>query len=1056
MFLQLKKLIARINELERYRFKENLHIHEFRMLEEPIGQPFRTPPASEHSGWKTRTTGSRWKGRDRYAWIYTEIEVPEAWHTGRVTGRFDFGANFGGNLGGFESLLYVDGAPYQGVDIHHKEVLFPMDCKGKSFRLHFRLWSGHEFGGPQTEQEHVFKQFELSLMDVPTDQLCTRGKAVLETLNVLNEHRYEYQELLKVLDRAFSRLDWSEPGSDRFYQSTAEALDVLNLALSSMKTEHPVTVTCVGHTHIDVAWMWRLQHTREKAERSFTTVLRLMEEYPEYKFLQTMPQIYEYIKEDSPELYAQIKEKVKEGRWEAGGAMWLEADCNLPSGESLVRQILYGTAFFREEFGQACKYLWLPDVFGYSWALPQILSGCGIPVMMTTKISWNQYNRMPHDTFRWRGMDGSEVLVHFITTPEPDAKSDTWFYTYNGDVRASTVTGIWNSYKDKEMNNQLLLAYGYGDGGGGVNRNMLEMRRALSEMPGLPEIVTGTADEYFSGLKKRVDTYDGYVHVWDGELYLEYHRGTYTSQAKVKRWNRQIEIALRRAEWLGVMNSLVKGEPSHYDKARFDLAWKIVLRNQFHDIIPGSSIAEVYADAELEYEEAFGLVHSIQEEAVTSLLESNENNSAVYTIWNSSNQIRADYVVIPYSYSDDLYREQSESVRWTQHGKQLDVQPTEEGWLVYVPGIPSLGYTTLESTINDSEELLTKFEAFELTKDGLITPFYKLSWNASGQITRLWDRTAERDVLAVGSKGNVFQVFEDKPLNFDAWDIDIFSLEHGREVTNATCIEVLEAGPLRVTVKLEWTYGKSVIRQNMMLYRESRRIDFRTIVDWHEKQQLLKVAFPVQIRATEATYDIQFGNVRRPTHWNTSWDYARFETCGHQWADVSERGYGVSLLNDCKYGYDIKDSVMRLSLIKSSVWPDPNADQGEHAFTYSLYPHEGDWADGNTQTAAWFLNEPVTVTQGGMAAEELSLFTLSADCVWVDTVKQTEAGTDVIVRLHEYKGSSANLQLIPAFPYRHWRFTNLLEENCGPVHEHEIRFDIKPYEIKTIKITFGS
>ncbi|GJM77454.1 hypothetical protein HMSSN036_96700 [Paenibacillus macerans] len=316
------------------------------------------------------------------------------------------------------------------------------------------------------------------------------------------------------------------------YDSLAAAEEQLTRAISALPKSSPVTVRCIGHTHIDVAWLWRLKHTREKAARSFSTVLRLMEMFPEYVFLQTQPQLYEYLKQDYPELYEQIKERVKEGRWEAAGGMWLEADCNLTSGESLVRQLLYGTRFLREEFGAECTYLWLPDVFGYSWALPQILRKSGFDTFMTTKISWNQYNRMPHDTFKWRGIDGSEVLTHFITTPQDGS---FWWYTYNGNIEASSVQGIWDTYRDKEINKELLLSYGYGDGGGGVNREHLELRRRLEAMPGLPNVVTGRADEYFAKLHETVEKADRYVHTWDGELYLEYHRGTYTSQAYNKK-----------------------------------------------------------------------------------------------------------------------------------------------------------------------------------------------------------------------------------------------------------------------------------------------------------------------------------------------------------------------------------------------------------------------------------------------------------------------------------------------------------------------------------------
>lgn len=401
------------------------------------------------------------------------------------------------------------------MDSNHQEVFLEDGAAGRELDFTFRLWSGLNGDGQLIPQEHKIKRAELAYLDESADNLYYTGRAALGTIKQLPDSQIQKHELLADLNKAFNLLDWSRPGSAAFYASVQEAESSLLADLSRLEQEHPVTVTAIGHTHIDVAWLWRLTHTREKAARSFSTVLRLMKEFPEYIFLQTQPQLYAYIKQDYPEIYQEIKQRVEEGRWEAGGAMWLEADCNLTSGESLVRQILYGTKFFREEFGVDCKYLWLPDVFGYSWALPQILRKSGIDTFMTTKISWSQYNRMPHDTFQWRGIDGSEVLTHFITTPE-GPESGAWYYTYNGLIEPFSVQGIWEQYRDKNLNRELLLSYGYGDGGGGVNREMLEMRRRLDSMPGLPQVKTGRAAEYFERLHETIDATEEYVHTWDG------------------------------------------------------------------------------------------------------------------------------------------------------------------------------------------------------------------------------------------------------------------------------------------------------------------------------------------------------------------------------------------------------------------------------------------------------------------------------------------------------------------------------------------------------------
>ena len=478
MFLTDRKLERRISELQEYRYRDVKHLERFAVAEETQGVVNPKLPES-FEGWDELCVGETWKGRDRFLWMHREIEIPAEWAGKKVLGIFDYGNTGAGNNSGFESMFYLNGEMYQGVDVNHKEVFFKEEHVGKVLDVTFRLWSGLEGGGVPTPQEHKIARADLAWLDEQVDDLYYMAQMIWETLKELSEYDPIQHDLRKALDKAFHCIDWSEPGSEAFYESVHEADTVLNDAIDGMDKNSLVNIRCVGHTHIDVAWLWRLKHTREKCSRSFATVLRLMEQYPEYIFLQTQPQLYEYVKEEFPDLYAKIKERVAEGRWEADGAMWVEADCNLTSGESLTRQILIGSKFIKDEFGTDVEYLWLPDVFGYSWALPQILKKAGIDMFMTTKISWNQYNRMPHDTFKWKGIDGSEVLTHFITTPEPWNEPGSWFYTYNGKLIPKTVKGCWDAYSEKQMNKDLLISYGFGDGGGGVNRDMLECRRRI-------------------------------------------------------------------------------------------------------------------------------------------------------------------------------------------------------------------------------------------------------------------------------------------------------------------------------------------------------------------------------------------------------------------------------------------------------------------------------------------------------------------------------------------------------------------------------------------------
>ncbi|MDD9269231.1 alpha-mannosidase [Paenibacillus sp. GCM10023248] len=1056
MLWTVEKLQARILELEPYRYRGERAIDTIRIKRDAEGAIGAYP--AEDGEWSGIQIGDRWKGRDVYYWLAADPQIPAEWQGKKVLGRFKLGQTGDGTNSGFESLLYVNGAPFQGVDSNHEEVFFPDELIGSVVQLRFRLWSG--LGGYQSyrEMESQLERVSLCWLDEACDDLYYTARALLETVRILEESRPERHALLTMLDQAFLLLDWSRPGSDGFYSSVAMAQEQLSRTLASMPKLHAVVVQCIGHTHIDVAWLWQLKHTREKAARSFSTVLRLMEMYPEYVFLQTQPQLYAYIKEDYPQIYESIKERVREGRWEAGGAMWLEADCNLASGESLVRQLLYGTRFFREEFGVECKYLWLPDVFGYSWALPQILRKAGIESFMTTKISWNQYNRMPHDTFMWRGIDGTEVLTHFITTPDPGSSEGAFYYTYNGKVTPASVQGIWDAYRDKSLNSSLLLAYGFGDGGGGVNREMLEMRRRLDQIPGIPAVKTGRADEYFRELQQRVASTDSYVHTWDGELYLELHRGTYTSQAYNKLMNRKLELLYRETEWLQVLSGVANAAAhaaSGESSQLLHKGWTIILRNQFHDIIPGSSIREVYEDSRVEYGEALALGEQVRNQSLAYLTDGGQGGDREVTVFNSASWEQTDIVRLPQG--DAAAHE----VWLDARNRPLETQLVDGERWVKVAEIPSMGYAVIHpAEAADSHAPAPKADAdvFHSKERGLVTPFYEIEWNANGQLERLYDRLAKRDILAEGQTGNRLEVFEDKPKGrHEAWDIDIFYTEKKREVTQVTRMEVTNIGALAAIVRFEWAYMDSTIIQDMIVYAHSRRIDFKTHVHWNEQRQLLKAAFPVRIRATEATYDIQFGNVKRPTHWNTSWDYARFETVGHQWADLSERGYGVSLLNDCKYGYDIKDNVMRLTLIKSAMVPDPTADIGEHHFTYSLFPHAGDWYDGRTVQAAWSLNNPLTSTGGKRADAEasFSLFRLSCDHVMIDAVKEAEDGGGVILRIHEFAGISGQLEIASDARIASWQECDLLERpQGGKLVSAQLGVPMKPYEIKTFIVHF--
>ena len=1046
MLLTLEKLDKRTREVEKRRYVRMESVTPF--LAAPGGQDrdqvYTQVP--EITGNTRMEVGENFDGFDRYLWMQTDVTVPAHEDGLEAVGLFDFGNTGGGGNSGFEAMLYVNGCPYQGVDSNHRDVVFE-SMAGEPVRLTFLLWTGLN-GGPSKEPlHHRIQRAEIGYLHKDTDEFYYLSRAIVETAKLIPDEQTEKQDLIRALDQAYCLVNWDE---DKFYNSVGEALAYVNGALETMEKTSKVTVHCVGHTHIDVAWLWRLKHTREKAMRSFSTVLRLMDEFDEYVFLQSQPQLYDYIKQDQPQIYEGMKRRAAEGRWEADGGMWLEADCNISSGEALSRQFLQGIRFLKEEFGHECRFLWLPDVFGYSWALPQIMKQCGIKSFATTKISWNQFNTMPHDLFWWRGMDGTEIMTYFINTPEPDQPMDSRFATYNGLLTPQSVLGSWKKFKDKEISRDTLISYGYGDGGGGVNRDMLKMRRAMDRLPGLPAVKTGKAGEFFDLLHDRMDAAGEQAAVWDGERYLEYHRGTYTSQAHNKKMNRYLEFALAESEWLSSMAALAGGK-SH--KQELKEGWKIVLRNQFHDIIPGSSIHEVYEDSAKEYEEACRIEQEVRTSALSCLTVQEEG---AYCVYNTTSLYRCDPVFVP----------GEDGLAFTgPDGEAAASQRTEGGYLLKVPMEPlSMKTVRAVSVERVSEEELEAAQPlpFVFDPEGVLeTPFYRLAWDLDGNFSSIYDKTNDREVIKEGGRGNVLEVYEDRPLNYDNWDIDIFYMQKKETFRLIAPVEVLEMGGLRAVLRFRRRYNLSEIVQDVIVYADSGRIDFKTKVSWHEDCRLLKASFETSVRSQHASYDIQYGHVERPTHYNTSWDYARFEVVGHKWADLSETNYGVSLLNDCKYGYSIKDHVMKLSLLKSTKYPDDRMDMGEHEFTYSLYPHAGSVTEGGTVREGVCLNQPLHGISGCRAALKYSAFTVTdvngnpSDAVLIDAVKEAEGEDCLILRFHECLGGSHKIRIQAGIPMKEWCESNILEESCGEYKSCEdgrMEFALHPFEIRTVKI----
>jgi alpha-mannosidase len=1062
MFFIDEKLDRRMEEIKTYIYRDSETIKNYRIKQ----GNFKDGDAVnlDDSDWTPFNTDELWGGYDQYFWFRGTIQVPERFAGEKVAFHLVSETDIIWKKAA-EYLAYLDGEPVQGLDIFHHELLLAEKARGdETFRIALKGFSG-------LSPEQVKTSTRLVVIDQDTEQLYYNIKIAYDVAMELDSSSEDYYMILNHLDRAVNLVDLRRQACKEFYASAKVANQYLLDNLYAKQGKSEVVMNAVGHTHIDIAWLWQLSHTREKCSRSFSTAINLMEQYPSYKFIQTQPQLYDYVKEDFPKIYEKIKQKIKEGRWEAEGGMWVEADCNVISGESMVRQFLFGKRFFSQEFDVNSEILWLPDVFGYSAAMPQILKKCGINYFMTTKLSWNQFNNLPMDTFYLTGIDGSQVLTHFITTPElrkANLKKGVPFKkTYNGLMIPKAVIDSWKHYKNKDINNELLMAYGWGDGGGGPTKEMLENANRLESFPGSPSVKQEFALEFFRKLEKTLETTTK-VKEWVGELYLELHRGTYTSMARNKKMNRMSEFLYLAAETLSVVELLLGGS---YQQEKLNAGWKLILLNQFHDIIPGSSIKEVYDDSWIQYDEIIqkgtdvwaGAISaitrhiSLQKDAIIVFNQlSNKHSGLVYVDITG----KRSFIIVDIEGNPIPYQVLQEGSKAVFFGKAIPAKGYQTYYVEYADRVEYADATGNNDPVDASIVPINEdtCSTIVVEHNQMENQFFKLLLDEQGNFTSIYDKRNEREVLKPGERGNVLQAFEDKPINFNAWDIDIFYEEKMWEVNEVSSIQVLDRGPLVGRLRIEKTFLDSTIIQDITIYKDVPRIDFVTNVDWKQQEILLKAAFPVDINASKATYEIQYGNIERNTHRNTSWDLAKFEVVGHKWADLSEGGYGVSLMNDCKYGYDIHGSQMRLTLLKSGIYPNPVADQEQHEFTYSLYPHQGGWREANTVDMAYSLNCPLTATMEsqheGILPEALSIIELDKSNVIIDCIKKAEDSDDIIVRLYEAYNwrSRVSMKFFGEFDAAVECDMLENEEQSVEVIEGIVTFEMKPFEIKTIKI----
>ncbi len=967
-------------------------------VSEALAAPYR--PADFGDPW-----GTPWST----AWFRLKGTVPAEWAGRRVEAVIDLGFTGGGPGFQAEGLAYdLDGRPIKGIAPRNTYLPIANPARGgEPVALLVEAAANpdvmiHGFaptllGDKATApKEPIYRlgAVDLAVLDEQAWHLALDFEVLSGLMAELSTGDPRRHEILRAMERAADALDPQDIAA-----TAAVARSRLAAVLASPAHASAHTLASVGHAHIDSAWLWPQRETIRKSSRTFANVTALAAEYPEFIFAASQAQQYAWVKANQPAVFQRIADAVKAGQWAPVGGMWVESDANLPGGEALARQLIHGKRFFLDEFGVECEEVWLPDSFGYTAAFPQIARLAGMRWFLTQKLSWNQTNKLPHHTFWWEGIDGTRVFTHF---PPVD--------TYNSDFSGRELAHAVANYAEKGAGTRSLVPFGWGDGGGGPTREMMEKARRLRDLEGSPRVVIERPADFFRAAAAEYPD----APVWSGELYLELHRATYTSQARTKAGNRRSEHLLREAELWAATAAVHSGHPYPYEE--LDRLWKVVLLHQFHDILPGSSIAWVHREAEATYASVKADLEEIIEKALGVL---------GGQVFNAAPHPRAEAVTVP------------------------------GGTAVYAE-LPALGAGVL-STVDGPG----------VTVDGLVLDngLVRVEVDENGLMTSVRDLVAGREVLAPGRPGNLLQLHADLPNEWDAWDIDAHYRRQRVDLTAATSVAVVDLGPLVGAIRIEREFGASRLTQTIRVRAGSRRIDIETEIDWHETEKILKAAFPIDVHADRSTAEIQFGHVHRPTHANTSWDSARFEVYAHRWMHVGEPGYGVAVLNDSTYGHDVTratrddggtTTTVRLSLVRAPRFPDPLADQGAHRFTYALLPGAS-IVDAVAEGCA--LNLPPRVVAGGAGTAPQPLVRVDNPAVVVEAVKLADDRSgDVIVRLYEAGGGRAAATVHPGFATAGASVVDLLERPLAEPSLHigpdgGVRLGLRPFQIVTLRFT---
>jgi alpha-mannosidase len=1028
LFIRKEKLTRRISEISRYRNGKAVSLLPIQYKETPpeIFTSAMIPPGE----WITiEHENLSFSGNNSVTWLRRRFDIPEQKPDWQWTLNLRFvNETTGEEPEPVEGAVWIDGTVFQGIDKFHPDVWLAGLESNQEHELTARV-NYRSF-----HKNRRIAKLEMLHVHESSFRLSVRLQCILETINISDPDDPATFELLNLIEETIEKIPFTDPGSDDYYEAVSKAEK--EFVFPGNWKKNLSFVRAFGQSHIDVVWLWPLEETRRKSVQTHATVCKLMEEYPDYTFLQSQPALYTFVEEQEPELFERIKNYVKQQRWFPEGATWVESDCNIPSGESLVRQFIYGKKYMWDNFRYNPEILWLPDTFGFNANLPQIMRGCGVPYFSTSKISWSAFSRFPYDAFRWKGIDGSEVLAMFLTVHHRPTDNAS---TYNAWLTPAEMKLGWTSFAQKNVFDEILLAYGYGDGGGGPTREMIEKLPILNDTPGLPKLISGSPVNTY----KKMDKISDRLPEWIGELYLQYHRGSLTSRGRIKRLHRKAENELNLLEKVLSIDMVKNSRKiTVEEKEQLDKLWKSLLLNEFHDIMAGTCIHEANVETE---------------EQLQWVVDEASNKSAEIINKLSAHEQKEDEKLLfnPHSFPIPIVVESAD---------------TDECYLFYQPPVcfmspcevPGKGITILPVSICDDNVIENEF--------------YRVKINEQGEIESLVDNRNRNagNLVKSADPANRLMFYEDRPLNWDAWDIEEYYKKHPLETP-----ELLEAGWVEknktsAVFRTRKKFRDSIINQDVVFYAETPRIDFKTVIEWKNKNVLVKADFPFNINTNEAVFEIPFGYIRRPAHKNEVPDRAKFEVSNHRWAAMFETGRGGAVLNNGKYGCSVDDSTVSLTLLKSSTYPDPDAEEGIHEFTYSLYPCVSSAPDAELLREAHLLNLPVVVTGKtgkNSVIQQLALPAFYAesvdDHVILDTIKPAEDGNGIIIRMYESLNQRGSARIIIPENISKANHVNLIEENSGEIvirtfvdqedketKKQGIELFFKPFEIKSVRLVY--